>query len=490
MIIQELHIKNFGRFSEKILKLSPGMNLITGKNESGKSTAAQFIRAMLYGMKRGRGRGAAKDAFHRYAPWSHLCPEGSMRFSCQGKNFLLKRIFPEGEELFCTDDGEQLDVTQGDLLMLMGGMREGLYQNTIYAGMGELIPGNDLTEYLSSYLLNLESTQEEQADVQAALKRLKELRKEADTEFRMQYRLRQERLDRLRNRMEELEKEIRKIKSRQETLQEEYPETEDQKKTAAAKKGFKRFVTAAVCGVLAIVFAGIDHFIPAVMMALAGCVILAEAFWRDRSEEHRRNAVSEERRSLEYRLRKEHMEEACQDTVREYRNCEEAYREQLMPGEEERYWQKRTTACEEAACRIKAASEQLAKNWAVQLEEDASEILRKITNGRYFGLKIGERMAVTVTDGSRICQPDQLSVGTREQIWVSIRMAAAMLLSEEAMPLVFDDAFLGWDEERLKNMLLWLSSCGRQVLVFTGQDREERILCREMCSYSKIILDE
>ena len=38
------------------LELKEGINVIYGENESGKSTIHTFIRSMLFGMKRGRGR--------------------------------------------------------------------------------------------------------------------------------------------------------------------------------------------------------------------------------------------------------------------------------------------------------------------------------------------------------------------------------------------------------------------------------------------------
>ena len=138
MIIRELYLKNFGRFSDRRIVLTSGINLITGRNESGKTTGAQFIRAMLFGMKKGRGRASGKDVYHRYAPWGRERPEGSMVFECNGREFRLNRSFPDGEELFCIDDGEVLNISEGDLEVLLGGLGEGLYVNTVHAGAGEL----------------------------------------------------------------------------------------------------------------------------------------------------------------------------------------------------------------------------------------------------------------------------------------------------------------------------------------------------------------
>ena len=71
MIITEIYIKNFGMLSERRLRFSDGVQVLYGENESGKSTLHAFIRAMLFGMERGRGKAAAKDAFTRYEPWEN-----------------------------------------------------------------------------------------------------------------------------------------------------------------------------------------------------------------------------------------------------------------------------------------------------------------------------------------------------------------------------------------------------------------------------------
>ena len=54
MRIREIYIKNFGKFSEQRFSFQPGVNILYGENEFGKSTLCAFIRAMLFGMERGR----------------------------------------------------------------------------------------------------------------------------------------------------------------------------------------------------------------------------------------------------------------------------------------------------------------------------------------------------------------------------------------------------------------------------------------------------
>ena len=50
MIIRKLNIKNFGKVHDKTLEFSPGINVLYGENESGKTTIHTFIKSMLFGL--------------------------------------------------------------------------------------------------------------------------------------------------------------------------------------------------------------------------------------------------------------------------------------------------------------------------------------------------------------------------------------------------------------------------------------------------------
>ena len=49
MKIRSALIQNFGKLKNQSFEFSDGLNVITGKNESGKSSFARFVRFMLYG---------------------------------------------------------------------------------------------------------------------------------------------------------------------------------------------------------------------------------------------------------------------------------------------------------------------------------------------------------------------------------------------------------------------------------------------------------
>lgn len=63
MQLREIHIDGFGIFANKRIKgLAPGINIIYGKNEFGKTTLLEFIRRILFGFP------TKKDKTNLYLP--------------------------------------------------------------------------------------------------------------------------------------------------------------------------------------------------------------------------------------------------------------------------------------------------------------------------------------------------------------------------------------------------------------------------------------
>ena len=78
MIIKRVAIKNFGKIHNKSMEFSPGINVLYGENESGKTTTHVFVKSMLYGIQRQRGRAARKDAYTIYLPWENPAVYGGI----------------------------------------------------------------------------------------------------------------------------------------------------------------------------------------------------------------------------------------------------------------------------------------------------------------------------------------------------------------------------------------------------------------------------
>ena len=77
-------------------------------------------------------------------------------------------------------------------------------------------------------------------------------------------------------------------------------------------------------------------------------------------------------------------------------------------------------------------------------------------------------------------------MGTIEQLYLSLRFGAISELSEESMPIILDEAFAYYDEERLKNILTYINKeyKNNQIIIFTCTNREIEILNKEEIKYN------
>ena len=83
----------FGALHQAVLEPGPGLNIFPAPNETGKSTWAAFLTAMLYGIDtRERTRPGHLAAKHRYHPWSGAPMEGELRVDWRGQDITLRRF--------------------------------------------------------------------------------------------------------------------------------------------------------------------------------------------------------------------------------------------------------------------------------------------------------------------------------------------------------------------------------------------------------------
>ena len=101
-------------------------------------------------------------------------------------------------------------------------------------------------------------------------------------------------------------------------------------------------------------------------------------------------------------------------------------------------------------------------------------LLVQMTGGRYSSISLDERMDVNINTPDRLLKISQVSFGTMNQIYFALRIAAGELLSGgKNLPLLLDEPFAMYDDERLKDALAFLAGSGRQTLLFTCQSREK-----------------
>ena len=459
MIIREIKLKNFGKFSERTIKFSEGINVIYGQNEAGKTTIYTAIGALLFGLDKQRGRAAKTDAYTTYQPWEHKTwYEGSLRFSVGEKDFLLERNFYHGEKsarLVCETDGEELSVVQGDLEILLGDANAELFFNTVAAGQLKMKPQDIVYSYLKNHIAGMLENGKYETDVVKVLEKLKEQKKQMEQEQKKQLRDLREQLAKCDARMELNEQETENYRNQIQSLQREKKQlelSETQKPT-----GF---------------FARLIYWLKKIFFGRK----LSAA--REKTEE---SLVRVEEKLAFYR---------------EVLSEKECFNEEILAEKEVLYRKLQKPANEQRMMAIERATERIQELCEVKKEDvmrevlnKASELLCVMTKGKYQKLLLEESREPMVWDGNRQLKLFQVSTGCVDQVYLSLRMALQNLFfTEEQLPLIFDDAFVYFDNQRLERLLGYLTDMNRQVLIFSCHEREMQFLEKEKVPFGKIVL--
>ncbi len=104
-----------------------------------------------------------------------------------------------------------------------------------------------------------------------------------------------------------------------------------------------------------------------------------------------------------------------------------------------------------------------------------SYITKKITNGKYNEVKINRNHEIKVkTEWGDIIDLSLLSTGTIEQVNLALRLAILEHITSEKLPIIVDEAFAFYDDQRLCNTIKFLSNeyKDRQIILFTCSNRE------------------
>ena len=118
----------------------------------------------------------------------------------------------------------------------------------------------------------------------------------------------------------------------------------------------------------------------------------------------------------------------------------------------------------------------LKEKFAPELEHRAERLLSRITQERYQDIIVRKEdleVLVKSPDKNKPVDVEVLSQGTKDQLYLSLRIALSELLSgDKNPPLMFDEAFYTFDEDRLQETLKVLQEISRstQVIVFTHDE--------------------
>lgn len=475
MIINRLILKNFGKFQGKEIELKEGINILFGENESGKSTIHVFLQSMLFGMKRGRGKASKTDIYSRYMPWENgNWYEGSMVFTCGERTFRLERgfgKFAKAPILVCKTDGEMLSVEHGDLDMLLGGITENVYENTVSVGQAKSRTEEGLLKEIRDYLSEFQGTGDFRFHPEQAVEILKKRRKELEQKEReaLAEKEKQERESALKIHLEEEE-----IENIQRKLKEKL--SGDASAREVQERGKGKIILLAILLLVGAVL-GVWVWKSPIMAIVLPLLLLGMYFGlsyllsqkRKREQQAAKKAKTEERRRL--------LKESLQERQMKLENLKEAAAERKHDYDTIEKIRKEIQAVSIAGAKIKEAAGNLQKLTGQKLQDEISEIFAQITGGKYKRVLLTENFEIYLDTGEKYLQLYQVSYGTAEQVYLALRLACGTILcQEEELPLILDETFAMYDEKRLIQALKYISQRKSQVILFSSNKREIQAL--------------
>ena len=179
MIINKLHIENFGKLHNIDLNFNDNLNQIIKENGWGKSTLAMFIKSMFYGMPAKTRGDDFKSERTKYMPWQGGNYGGYIEFIKDDKNYRVTRIFGKSPEL---DSFELLDLTNNQLIKSetsslgeeLFGIGEESFKMTAF--FPQLNFRSNANSELTANLTGVNKYQDDLASIDNAIKKLKEKR--------------------------------------------------------------------------------------------------------------------------------------------------------------------------------------------------------------------------------------------------------------------------------------------------------------------------
>lgn len=525
MEILEIRMDHFGKFNGQSMAFHPGVNIIYGDNETGKSTMRSFIRGMFFGIDRMRGRAAQQDEYSLRQPWENGSYfSGVLRFRSGDRVYRIERNFEKRDKevrLICETEGRELDPEE--LTGFLQGMDETAFSNTVFFGgqSGETDEG--LANAVRNGMINAGSGAISGIDAVKAMEQLKEERRSLEREKKQKVSAKIEKMQELsmkidyaqqeadqlaaqemkqRDRLKAIETEIEEAKEAYSRAAEE--DAAEHTGTIIWKVGKIAMAVIAVAALaVALIMSAWQVRAGAIAVILIAC--LGVQFFGVRDQKQKDLLREQEIRLREQRMRREYERQKAQ-YERQQRNApkkerllanlewaanarrekqvmlEELQEQQRMlkeeKGEVEEVEQK-LSAMYLALETLSEVTNEIYQEYAEKLNERVSEILSVITGGKYTGAYLDENFQVRVSTPQKLLSIWQVSRGTMEQIYFALRMACAEFLdTEDTLPLILDDAFITYDDTRLEQTLRWLSLSGRQVLLFTCHRREQEIMQR------------
>ena len=126
-----------------------------------------------------------------------------------------------------------------------------------------------------------------------------------------------------------------------------------------------------------------------------------------------------------------------------------------------------------------------------KVTKNIASIIGQITDMKYSNVTFNENdgLIVEIENGSYM-PANRLSVGTIDQLYLALRLSMTDELSDEKVPIMLDETFAYFDDERLANILKFLNKNfkNRQILIFTCSLREKELFGKNDINFNFVEL--
>ena len=611
MKVEEIKINAFGTLKNKEINLSDKINIIHGKNESGKSTLLTYIKTAFYGISRNKNGKEISD-YDKYKPWSGEEFSGKIKYTLDnGEQFEIFRDFNKknpkiyNAKLEDVTNQFNIDKKEGSQFFFeQVGIDENIFTSTIMAEQQEVKLSEQRQNILIQKIANIAGTGNSNMSYNKAKDRLnKKQLDEVGTErtqgkpinilknkiknieqilgklnlYKENKSIIEQNKIKLKNKIQEQEqrKELikqiselngkiiietekanykRNIKEEkeskiQELINEKNKLIQENKNNKTNNKLFIIIFFVLISLLIANIVIIKNKFITYTTLILVGAEIviyyLAKAQKEKRKKEVLKNntdlintkiellekekeVIEEEIKTEENELKaeKEHIKNKYNIELYDIENSKndlEQITNEINEGkiklntleieekgissqleelitlqEEHENLSEQLKEIEQKNYEINLAKEFLEKayekmktNITPKFTENLSQTIKNITNDKYSKVNINDEngLIIEMQNGEYV-SAEKLSIGTIDQIYLSLRMSMVEEISKEKMPIILDEAFAYYDDERLENILKYLIERfnNHQLIIFTCTNREKEILNKLNYKFNNIEL--
>ncbi len=128
---------------------------------------------------------------------------------------------------------------------------------------------------------------------------------------------------------------------------------------------------------------------------------------------------------------------------------------------------------------LEESYEEMKNNITPKFTKELTSNVSYITNDKYKNVRYSDQLGLMVGLESGRYEPiSKLSVGTIEQLYLSLRLSMIKDIFQEKMPIILDESFVYYDKQRLAKTLEFLSEKFKdnQIIILSCTNREENIL--------------